>query len=101
VVIDHGRGALVAHFGPWRVETSLVNVAYATSTGPYHPVKTIGPPHLSLSDRGLTFATNDREGLCIQFHVPVRGIDPLGLIRHPALTVTVDDVSGLRAALAR
>ena len=95
------RGMLVAEFGPWRVETALVNIAYATSTGPYHPVKTVGPPHLSFSDRGLTFATNDREGLCIQFHVPVRGLDPIGLVRHPALTVTVDDVPGLRAALAR
>jgi hypothetical protein len=99
VVIDRPRGMLVARFGPWRVETALVNVAYATSTGPYQPVKTIGPPHLSLSDRGLTFATNDREGLCIRFHEPVRGLDPLGIVRHPAITVTVDDVNGLRAAL--
>ena len=99
VVIDHARGVLVAQFGPWRVETALVNVASTTSTGPYHSVKTIGPPHLSLSDRGLTFATNDREGLCIRFHEPVRGIDPLGIVRHPAITVTVDDVNGLRASL--
>jgi hypothetical protein len=100
VVIDRQRGVLVARFRPWRVRTALVNVAYATATGPYQPVKTIGPPHLSLSDRGLTFATNDREGLCIRFHVPVRGLDPLGIVRHPAITVTVGDVSGLRAALA-
>jgi hypothetical protein len=99
VVIDRPRGMLVARFGPWRVETALVNIAYATSTGPYQPVKTIGPPHLSLSDRGLTFATNDREGLCIRFHEPVRGLDPLGIVRHPAITVTVDDVNGLRSAL--
>ena len=101
VVVDRDRGALVAQFGPWRVETELVNIARVTSTGPYHPVKTIGPARLSLADRGLTFATNDREGLCIQFHEPVRGLDPAGLVRHPALTVTVDDVAGLRAALAR
>ena len=101
VVIDRARGALVARFGPWKVETSLTNVEYATTTGPYHPVKTIGPPHVSLSDRGLTFATNDREGLCIQFRVPVRGLDPLGVVRHPAITVTVNDVDGLRAALTR
>jgi hypothetical protein len=99
VVIDRPRGFLVARFGPWKVETALVNVEVATPTGPYHPIKTIGPPHLSLSDRGLTFATNDREGLCIRFRVPVRGIDPLGVVRHPAITVTVDDVDGLRAAL--
>jgi len=101
VVIDRPRGALVARFGRWKVETALTNVEYATATGPYHPVKTIGPPHLSLSDRGLTLATNDRAGLCIHFRVPVRGIDPLGLLRHPAITVTVDNVDGLRAALTR
>jgi len=101
VVIDRARRALVARFGPWTVETALANVEYATTTGPYHPLKTVGPPHVSLSDRGLTFATNDREGLCIRFRVPVRGIDPLGVVRHPAITVTVDDVDGLRAALAR
>jgi hypothetical protein len=86
---------LETRFGLWRVKTALANVADATSTGPYQPVKTIGPPHLSLSDRGLAFATNDREGLCIRFHEPVRGLDPLGIVRHPAITVTVDDVNGL------
>jgi len=101
VVIDRSRGSFLARFGPWKVETSLTNVEYVTATGPYHPVKTIGPPHLSLSDRGLTFATNDRKGLCIRFRVPVRGIDPLGVVRHPAITVTVDDVDRLRASLAR
>jgi hypothetical protein len=30
----------------------------------------------------------------------VRGIDPAGIIRHPALTVTVDDPDRLVAALA-
>jgi len=101
VVVDHTRGVLRARFGPWSVETSLRNVAFTRSTGPYHAVKTIGPPHVSLADRGLTFATNDQRGVCIQFDEPVRGIEPIGLLRHPAITVTVDDVDGLRAALAR
>ena len=61
------------------------------ATGGYFPLKTVGPAHLSISDRGLTFATNDAEGVCIAFHEPVPGIDPRGIVRHPALTVTVDD----------
>jgi hypothetical protein len=101
VVVDHAQGVLRARFGPWSVETSLQNVAFTRSTGPYHAVKTVGPPHVSLADRGLTFATNDQRGVCIQFDQPVRGIEPIGLLRHPAITVTVDDVDGVRAALAR
>jgi hypothetical protein len=90
---------LRARFGHWVVETPLANVAGATPTGPYSMLKTIGPAHLSLADRGLTFATNRDEGVCIRFHEPVKGIDPLGVLRHPALTVTVDDVDALVASL--
>jgi hypothetical protein len=64
-------------------------------TGPYSLIKTIGPAHLSFADRGLTFATNSERGLCIRFATPVRGLDPLGLVRHPAVTVTVADCDGL------
>jgi hypothetical protein len=99
VTVDRRRGRFTARFGPWRVETALENIASTETTGSYTPLKTVGPAHLSLSDRGLTFATNDQRGLCIRFHTPVRGIDPLGVIRHPGLTVTVDDVDGLRTAL--
>ena len=53
-----------------------------------------GPPHLSLADRGITFATNRQRGLCIRLHRPHPAIDPLGLIRHPGVTVTVGDVDG-------
>jgi hypothetical protein len=90
---------LRARFGHWVVETPLTNVAGASPTGPYSLLKTIGPAHLSLADRGLTFATNRDEGVCIRFHEPVKGIDPLGVLRHPALTVTVDDVDALVASL--
>ena len=92
-------GMLSVRYGPWRVETPLANVRGVEVTGPYALVKTIGPPHLSLVDRGLTFASNRDRGVCIRFAEPVRGIDALGVIRHPAVTVTVDDVEGLVAAL--
>ena len=91
---------LDARFGPWRVRTPLANVAGTERTGPYTLPKTAGPAHLSMADRGITFATNGDAGLCIRFHDPVTGIDPFRLIRHPGLTVTVDDIDGLARALA-
>jgi hypothetical protein len=88
-----------ARFGPWVVETELANVVATTATGPYGVLKTIGPAHVSLSDRGLTFATNHDRGLCIRFRSEVQGLAPTSLVRHPALTVTVDDVDGLARVL--
>jgi hypothetical protein len=90
---------LEAHFGPWRLRTPLTNIKGVSTTGPYRFFKTGGPARLAITDRGLTFATNGRRGLLILFHTPVRGIDPLGLIQHPELTVTVADIDGLAAAL--
>lgn len=92
---------LLARFGHWSVRTPLGNVESARVTGPYAWPKVIGPPHLSLADRGLTFATNPDEGVCIRFARPVRGIDPLGLVRHPALTVTVEEPAALAELLDR
>ena len=89
-----------ARFGPWRVRTDLANVAAARVTGPYSVPKTLGPAHLSFRDRGLTFATTSRQGVCVEFHRPVTGIDPLGLIRHPGLTVTVAEPAALVDELA-
>lgn len=92
---------LKARFGPWTLRTDLENVASAERTGPFGTLKTAGPAHLSFADRGLTFATNPDQGVCIRFHRPVGGIEPAGLLRHPGLTVTVADSDGLIAALAR
>lgn len=94
-----GGGRLRARFGPWHVETPLSNVTSARITGPYSFIKAAGPAHLSLADRGLTMATNGDSGVCIEFAEPVAGIEPLGLLRHPALTVTVADGAGLLDAL--
>jgi hypothetical protein len=90
-----GPGVLHVQFGPWALRTPLSNVIDTTATGPFSLHRTIGPPHISLSDRGLTFATCADEGLCISFAEPVSAVEPIGVIRHPALTVTVDDVDGL------
>ncbi len=98
VVVADGR--LQARFGRWSVETPLANIAGSEVTGPYGTLKTVGPAHLSLADRGLTFASNPRRGLCIRFREPVSGIEPSGRVLHPGLTVTVDDVDGLARALS-
>ncbi len=98
LVLDGDR--LRIRFGLWRLETSVDNVIETRLTGPYGRLKTIGPAHLSLKDRGVTFATNGEQGVCMTFRTPVSGIDPTGSIRHPAATVTVADCAGLVAALA-
>ena len=98
--VEVAAGELRARFGPWRLRTPLTNVAGTEISGPYSFIKTAGPAHLSFTDRGVTFATNGVRGLCIRFHEPVRVMDPTGRLRHPGLTVTVDDVEGLAAELA-
>jgi uncharacterized protein DUF2795 len=94
-----GERWLTARFGFWTLRTPVSNVVDASATGPYNFLKTIGPAHVSLRDGGLTFATSDRCGLCITFAEPVPAVDPLGLVRHPALTVTVADVAALAGTL--
>lgn len=88
-----------ARFGPWRVRTPLANITAVAVTGPYRFAKTAGPARLAVTDRGLTFATNGRLGVRVSFQTAVRGLDPLGLIRHPELTVTVADVDQLAKLL--
>ena len=95
------EAVLRIRFGPWRLQTPLNNVVDTVHTGPFAPFKTMGPAHLSFADRGLTCATNSERGLCIRFDQPVPGIEPLGLLRHPAVTVTVADCDGLAEALSR
>lgn len=90
---------LWVRFGLWSVRTPLSNVIGYERSGPYSFTRTAGPARLSLADKGLTFATNHRAGVCLTFATPVRGLDPLGLIRHPGLTVTPVDIDGFVAAL--
>lgn len=98
IEVDDGR--FVARYGFWELTTELANIEGVEISGPYRLLTTIGPAHLSLADRGLTFASNRRRGLCIKFKEPVPGMEPTGRLRHPGLTVTVADVDGLAAALA-
>src|ERR1700693_985826 len=97
--VDVGDRELDARFGPWRVSTPLANITDVAVTGPYAFLKTAGPARLAITDRGLTFATNGDRGVLISFRTPVRGLDPLGILRHPELTVTVADVDRLAELL--
>ncbi|MGW0808523.1 hypothetical protein [Nonomuraea sp. NPDC002799] len=91
---------LRVRFGPWLVLSPRGNVAEAEVSGPYSPLKAIGV-RISPADRGLTFGSSTEKGVCVRFRRPVSGSEPLGLLRHPALTVTVDDPAGLAGSLTR
>lgn len=91
---------LRVRFGPWSLRTALDNVTTTTLTGGYAFLKTAGPAHLSFADKGVSLATTSRRGLCVSFAEPVRLLDPTGHLRHPAVTLTVADTTGLAAALA-
>ena len=94
-----GDGMLRARFGPWHVQTPLSNITGVEVQGPYAYVKTAGPPHLTFSDRGLTFASNGDRGVFVELREKVPGISPFGPPTHPNLTLTVGDCEGLAAAL--
>lgn len=89
--LDIDDGQLKIRFGPWSLATPLDNLEGASITGPYSLVKVAGPPHLSFADRGVTMATSTERGVCIRFRDPVAALLPKSMLRHPAVTVTVED----------
>lgn len=91
---------LRVRFGPWKLVTPLDNIASCEETGGFRWIRTAGPAHLSLTDHGVTFATNPDRALCVRFHEPVSAIAPWGLLRHPGATVTVARPDALREALS-
>ncbi len=95
-----GPDRLQACFGPWVVRTTPSNVRCACVTGPYRAYRAIGP-RLSMADRGLTFGSAIARGVCLLFREPVRGIDPLGIVRHPGLTITVARPEEFAASVRR
>lgn len=97
--VEVGPRWLYVRYGPWRLITPRANVVAAHVTGDFDFIKTAGPPHLSLSDRGLSLTTNGDRALCVEFAHPVSAIDTTGAIRHPGATIAVADPEGLAAAL--
>ena len=90
--VDVDEHEIDAHFGRWQLRTPLSNVRAVEITGPYRFLKTAGPARLGVTDLGITFATNHRRGVLLTFHEKVPAIEPLGLLRHPELTVTVAEI---------
>ena len=91
---------LVARFGPWTCETAIGNVRDVCRTGPYHWYKAIGPRG-SFVDRGLTFGTTTRGGVCVLLREPVPGLTPVGPLRHPGITLTLAEPERFVASLRR
>ncbi len=91
-------GKLDVRFGWMHMRIPLSNVSGAELTGPYRWWKAIGV-RMSVRDRGLTFGTTPGGGVCVRFHRPVRSALSAVGIRHPGLTVTVEDRVGLQRAL--
>jgi hypothetical protein len=96
--VDVDDEHLTVRFGPWRLVTRRQNIEGGQVTGPYQFAKVAGPAHLSFADRGVTFATTTRRGVCFTLREPVPGIEPLAWLRHPGVTVTVADPEGLLEA---
>ncbi|MCY7395321.1 MAG: hypothetical protein LH468_04050 [Nocardioides sp.] len=99
--VDLGPRGLHVRFGPWQLRTPLANIEGSTITGDFRFLRTAGPPHLSFTDRGVTFATNGDSAVCLSFRTPVVGIDPTRRIRHPGATLTVEDPAALAEELHR
>jgi hypothetical protein len=91
-------GKLRATFGFLRLETPLDNVDGAHITRDYRWWTAAGARG-SMKDDGLTYGTNANAGVCIHFRDKVPS--PLRRQGHSALTVTVEDLEGLTAALTR
>ncbi|MFR9727645.1 hypothetical protein ACL03H_00340 [Saccharopolyspora sp. MS10] len=95
-----GPAEFAVRFGPWSLRTPRSNVAGTSTSGPCPLLRTAGPARMSLRDGGLICATNAEPGVRVRFAEPVPGIEPLGVLRHPAVTVTVADRERLEALLA-
>jgi len=98
--VDLVDGEVRARFGPWVLRTPIDNVVETDITGPYRWWRVLGV-RLSMADRGLTFGTNARKGLCLGFAEAVPAIAPVKSFRHRALTLTVADPQGLSIAIRR
>ncbi len=92
------RREVTVGFGLWRMRIPRSNVAGVQVSGPFRWWKVLGP-HLSLADRGVTFGTSTRRGVCIRLREPQPGLVPGRLLRHPGVTVTVADPQSLAKKL--
>ena len=94
----HDNGDLVATFGRFKVKTPITNVSRTVVTGPHRWYTAVGL-RLILVDDSITFGTNHKKGLSIEF---VRKVAPvIGIRKHSTLWVSVADPKGLAAAIGK
>jgi hypothetical protein len=98
--VEVGPRWLYVRYGPWRLVTPRSNIASTEVTGGFRWIRTAGPAHLSLSDRGVSFTSNGDRALCVTFREPVPAIDPTGAVRHPNATLSAADPEQLAEALS-
>ena len=96
--VDVGDGELHARFGRWHVRTPITNVEHAHTSGPFKSYRAIGL-RWSFTDHGVTFGTATTGGVCVEFKEKVAPTTLALGMRHPNLTVTVEDPEGLVAAI--
>ncbi len=87
---------LVATYGRFCVRTPLSNVKRTEVAGPHRWYTTVGL-RLSFTDDGVTFGTNHKKGLSIEFENKIPKV--VGRPGHSLLWVSVADPEALAAAL--
>jgi hypothetical protein len=93
---DEPDGEVDALFGRSRIRTPIANIAAWRIEGPFHWITAIGVRR-SIRHGDVTFGSSAHGGVRLDFRRPVR----FGILRPPALYLTVDDLDGLAAALDR
>lgn len=86
---------LRADFGRFHFRTPLSNVKDVRITRDYQWWKAIGARG-SLADRGATYGTTTRGGVCVCFHETVSALPGFD---SPGLTLTVEDLDGFATAV--
>ncbi len=88
---------LIARFGFFGFETPLDNVIRWEISGPYRWFMALGVRR-SVRGGDVTFGSSTHGGVRLDFREPVRFAR---LLKPPALYLTVDDLEGFAAELAR
>jgi hypothetical protein len=94
--VDLSGHALDAHFGFFRLRTPTSNLTSWRIEGPWRWITSIGV-RFSVRNHDLTFGGTNRGGVRVDFKEPIRTAG----VHVPALYLTVDDLEGFAAALAK
>ncbi len=89
---------LIGTFGRWSVKTPLANIKSTEVTGPHRWYTAVGL-RLSFTDTSVTFGTNHKKGLSIEFKERIPKV--VGFKDHAILWVSVADPEGLAAAIGK